>query len=209
MPTMMTMDPRGDAPYIARPLRLVSAGVLLVLAGCLPQRQAVEYVPADIKRFTSDPAIFVEGFRQLLVSADSYGVAHDKFLTPAAKGAMNYEAFVLGLTTVRNLVPTGFDELVRGLRQHRMAEPHAGVVAVRWCNPEFGFSREFKLVQTKVTAKYQPWLLDLSRADLEAMQAPLLAWYRKQKEVAGDQRLVYPPYWKHAPVARCACDDER
>jgi hypothetical protein len=176
----------------------------LLLAGCLPARQAEEMAPATLREYLTHPKTFHEGFCKLLTSADSWGVAHDKFLSAASKGALRYEAFALGITQVRNLVPIGFEGLVSGIRLHKISEPVGGVITVRWCNPEFGFSREFKLVQAKV-GKFLFWGLDLAREDLEAMQAPLLAWYRKQKEVAGDQRLVYPPGWNYASINECEC----
>ncbi len=178
--------------------------MFLVLGGCLAARQDVEVPKEKLREYLSNPKILHEGFCLLLTSADSYGIAHDKFLSAESKNALRYEAFVLGITQVRNLVPVGFERLVSGIRLHKSSEPQNDTMIVRWCNAEFGFSREFKLVLTRI-GKFQFWQIDLRREDLEAMQEPLLAWYRKQKDAANDQRLVYPPGWKYAAIDACDC----
>ena len=177
---------------------------VIAAGGCVLPRPEQEIETAEVKAKLQDPALVHELFFGWIGSQENYGKVHDKLLSRDAKAAMSYDAFCLGVTQARNLVPEGFRHLVGGMRQHKVAVPKSGVTWVRWCNVEMGYSRDIKLVATTVAA-FVFWYVELTREDLESLKDALLAWYRRQKEADGDQRLVHPPHWRYASVGRCAC----
>jgi hypothetical protein len=178
--------------------------VLIGLAGCAsPPPPDQDFENKEIRERLVDPARVHELFFAWIGSEELYGKAHDKLLTPAAKGSLQYEPFCLGVTQARNLVPEGFRVLVSGMRQHAV-KTEGDTATVRWCNPDMGYSRDITLRATKV-GRFTLWYVELTREDLESLKDGLLNWYRKQKDAANGQRLVYPPHWKYAPVGACAC----
>lgn len=179
--------------------------ICLALAACAVPLAPVPPEPGKQERraILQDPARVHELFFAYLGHEETYAKAHE-LLTPDAKAAMPYEAFYLGVTEARNLVPEGFRHFVKGLRQHRALSPDDLEAVVRWCNPDMGWSRDIRLKAQKL-GKYRIWGIELSREDLDSLKGGLLAWYRRQKRADGDQRLVHPPGWAYASVDACAC----
>jgi hypothetical protein len=159
---------------------------LLLLAGCATTQQGELPSGKELK----DPKRLLPVFKEFL-RAGELSKAHE-CLSKGAKSAVPYEAFFA--------VFTGFEgsaRMITGLEEHGLTE-----TTIRICNPEFGISRDFKIVKEfKII-----WKLDLTREDLQYFQDRALEWFRRQNTAAGHRHYVYPPDWKYAPVMpRCDC----
>src|SRR5262245_37579104 len=90
----------------------------LFLLGCAA---APDSADQEVRKRQEDPARVYQLFFEWLGTEEMYGKAHE-LLTRDAKGVLGYEAFCLGVTQARNVVPDGFSHLIGGMRQHRMSE---------------------------------------------------------------------------------------
>jgi hypothetical protein len=94
--------------------------------------------------------------------------------------------------------------ILLGFEQHdvRVSEDRSQAVA-RWCNKEFGISRDFTLLST---AGGRIWKLQITREQIEELARAGLDWFRKQREVADGRIYAYPPDWVATNVAAsCKC----
>jgi hypothetical protein len=104
---------------------------------------------------------------------------------------------------IRNeIAPDLTRRILLGFEQHDVRVDGA-IATVRWCNPEFGISRDFTL-KSELGGKI--WLLDITRDQIEELAHAGLAWFRKQREAADGRIYAYPPDWVAANVsATCKC----
>ena len=96
--------------------------------------------------------------------------------------------------------------IILGFEQHSFRLLENGEQAVaRWCNPEFGISREFRFV-SQVRGSVRLWKVEITRDQVEELARAGMDWFRKQREVADGRVYAYPPDWVAASVsAKCGC----
>ncbi|HEU4339029.1 MAG TPA: hypothetical protein VFS19_03085 [Planctomycetota bacterium] len=105
---------------------------------------------------------------------------------------------------VRNTIaPDLTRRILLGLEQHKVeVAPEGRTARVQWCNPEFGISREFQMVNPSGKI----WQLDITREQIEDFARAGLAWFRRQREAADGRIYAYPPDWVATKVsASCPC----
>ena len=159
---------------------------LLLAAVCaLAQSPDMDSIRERIK----DPAQVFPVFQELIAAGET-GVAQ-KLLSPEAMKRVPPEALYLAFMSYE---PPR--RLVASLKVHAADATH-----VRVCSPEFGVSRDIRLV--KFLSLYT---LDLTPDDIEFFKGRTLSWYRYQVKRADGWHYAYPPDWTYAPLARsCAC----
>jgi hypothetical protein len=172
-------------------LTLLPAAALIAGCAALPEEQEPDR-PKDIIK---DPAR-IHGFFLRMIRDREEGIAAQvTTLVPP-------EQLYFG---VRNqIAPDLTRRILLGFEQHdlRVAEDKSHAI-VRWCNPEFGISREFTL---RSEAGGRIWKLDITRDQIEELARAGLAWFRKQREAADGRVYAYPPDWVAARVsATCPC----
>jgi hypothetical protein len=163
----------------------------LVIAGCAAVPPGDEERPKDVVK---DPArihgFFVKKIRERLP-----GVA-------AQVTTLDPNQFVIGVNN--QVAPDLTRRILLGFEQHdvRVAEDRSKAT-VRWCNKEFGISRDFTL---RSEHQGRVWLLEITREQIEELANAGLAWFRRQREVADGRIYAYPPDWSPALVTpTCPC----
>lgn len=163
----------------------------LVVAGCASVEEQDEERPKDVIK---DPArihgFFVQKIRQRLP-----GIA-------AQVTTLDTNQFVIGVNN--QIAPDLTRRILLGFEQHdvQVAEDRSRAT-VRWCNKEFGLSRDFTL-RSEFGGRI--WKLEITREQIEELAHAGLAWFRRQREVADGRIYAYPPDWTHANVsASCPC----
>ena len=96
--------------------------------------------------------------------------------------------------------------IILGFEQHGFQLLESGKEAVaRWCNPEFGISRDFRFVSREMPGG-RLWKVEITREQVEELAHAGLVWFRKQREAADGRVYAYPPDWVAANVsASCGC----
>jgi hypothetical protein len=96
--------------------------------------------------------------------------------------------------------------IILGFEQHGFQLLESGKEAVaRWCNPEFGISRDFRFVSREIPGG-RLWKVEITREQVEELAHAGLVWFRKQREAADGRVYAYPPDWVAANVsASCDC----
>ena len=195
-------DARYHAQYdvdLARPLILGARATLLLaaslLAGCAAVPQQDEERPKDVIK---DPAR-IHGFFLKMIREDKPGIA-------AQVTSIGEEALTIG---VRNrIAPDLTRRILLGFEQHdlKVSDDRATATA-RWCNREFGLSRDFQL---RSEAGGRIWKLQITREQIEELANAGLGWFRKQREVADGRIYAYPPDWVPTPVSpKCPCEQAK
>jgi len=164
--------------------------VAALLAGCASAPEQDEERPGQIAK---DPARIHGYFLRKI---------RDRMEGEAAKvTSLSYEELYFG---VRNrIAPDLTRRIILGLEQHdlKVSEDRA-TATVRWCNKEFGISRDFTL--RSVGGKF--WQLQITREQIEELAKAGLDWFKRQREVADGRIYAYPPDWVATNVAAtCAC----
>ncbi|MBV8881233.1 MAG: hypothetical protein JO332_14805 [Planctomycetaceae bacterium] len=159
---------------------------LLLAAVCaLAQSPDMDAIRERIK----DPAQLFPVFQEL-IAAGEYGTAQ-RLLSPNAMKMLPAEAFYL---TFASYEPPR--RLVASLKMHAVDGTR-----LRLCSPEFGVSRDFRIVKFLSINT-----LDFTPDDIEFLKGRTLGWYRLQVRRADGWHYAYPPDWTYAPLARsCAC----
>jgi hypothetical protein len=166
-----------------------------LLSACASAPGQEEESPKDVIK---DPTR-IHGFFIRMIREDKPGIA-------AQVTTLQEAELTIG---VRNrIAPDLTRRILLGFEQHRVTVDENQEFAVaRWCNNEFGISRDFKLI-SKFRGKV--WQLEITREQIEELAHAGLAWFRKQREVADGRIYAYPPDWKAANVsASCKCDAEK
>jgi hypothetical protein len=142
-----------------------------------------------VRERLKDPAQVFPVFQEL-IAAGEYGTAQ-RILSPEAMKRLPSELFYLAFASYE---PPR--RLIASLRVHHYADGK-----LRLCSPEFGVSREFRIVKFLTI-----YTLDFSSDDIEFLKGRTLSWYRHQVRRADGWHYAYPPDWTYAPLARsCAC----
>jgi len=161
----------------------------LLLAGCAatPGQD-----PEPAKDVIKDPAK-IHGFFLRMIRDRQEKMA-------AMVTTLNPDEFYLG---IRNrIAPDLTRRILLGFEQHDLKVEGESAVA-RWCNKEFGISRDFKLI-SQVGGRL--WKLEITREQIEELAKAGLAWFRRQREAADGRIYAYPPDWIPAPVmTSCPC----
>lgn len=161
------------------------------LAGCATVPEQDEEPAKDVIK---DPAK-IHGFFVRKIRERLPGVA-------AQVTTLNPDQFVIGVNN--RIAPDLTRKILLGFEQHdlRVAEDKTTATA-RWCNPEFGISRDFTL---RSELQGRIWKLEITREQIEELATAGLAWFRRQREVADGRIYAYPPDWSPALVsATCRC----
>jgi hypothetical protein len=117
---------------------------------------------------------------------------------------LTYEELYFGL---RNQVaPDLTRRVILGFEQHDFQlSPDGTEARARWCNREFGISRDFRFV-SRVRGQARLWEVQITRDQVEELARAGLVWFRKQREAADGRVYAYPPDWIAANVsATCGC----
>lgn len=160
-----------------------------LLAGCASVPDQDEERPSKVAK---DPAR-IHGFFVKKV--------RDRLEAEAAQvTTLDPNAFTIG---VRNrIAPDLTRRILLGFEQHGLKVDGPAATA-RWCNREFGISRDFRLVLDPVL---RIWLLEITREQIEELATAGLAWFRRQREAADGRIYAYPPDWVATNVsATCPC----
>ena len=167
--------------------RLLPAVLLLSACAAVPEQD--EERPS---RVAKDPARIHEFFIRKIREREEAVAAQVTTLDP--------NAFTMG---VRNRVaPDLTRRILLGFEQHELKVEGKEAVA-RWCNREFGISRDFRMV---LDPQIKIWMLVITREQIEELATAGLAWFRKQREAAEGRIYVYPPDWIAANVSpTCKC----
>ncbi len=171
-----------------RSFTLLPAAVLLASCAAVPEGQEEER-PKDVVK---DPAR-IHGFFIRMIREDKPGIA-------AQVTTLDETAFTIG---VRNrIAPDLTRRILLGFEQHDV-RVDGDRATVRWCNKEFGLSRDFGLI-SKHGGKV--WQLEITREQIEELATAGLAWFRKQREAADGRIYAYPPDWIATNVSTsCKC----
>lgn len=181
-------------------MRPLISGLLLLAAACSSVPAVAD--PGPLKDVVKDPARLHAYFTSMLRQGE-IAQAH-KVLSTDARRRVPYEVFFL---SVRNTqapdltlrVLTSFDQRAVSVA------PDALEGTVRWCSPEFGLCRDYRVVADKIGTK-RIWGLDFTRENLEELLPAALAWFRRQREAADGRIYAYPPDWTYARVdSTCTC----
>jgi hypothetical protein len=171
-------------------LRLLPVAALL--AGCASIPDQEEEQRKDVVK---DPARIHGFFIRMIRERQEALAAEVTTLEPK-------QQLILG---IRNqIAPDLTRRILLGFEQHdvKVAEDRA-TATVRWCNREFGISRDFQLI-SKYGGKI--WELDITREAIEELARAGLEWFRKQREASDGRIYAYPPDWIAANVsATCKC----
>jgi hypothetical protein len=162
-------------------------------AGCASLPEQDEERPKDIVK---DPSRIHEFFLRKIRQREE-GVA-------AKVTTLSSEELYFG---VRNrIAPDLTRRILLGFEQHDVKVDPDGISGTaRWCNNEFGISRDFQLRAT-VYPGGKFWQLVITREQIEELARAGLAWFRKQREVADGRIYAYPPDWVATNVtATCKC----
>jgi len=171
-------------------LKLLPAALLV--AGCAAVPEQDEEHPKDIVK---DPERIHGYFIRMIRERQESKAAEVTTLRPT-------EQLVLG---IRNrIAPDLTRRILLGFEQHGVkVEEDRSAATVRWCNKEFGISRDFRLI-SKHGGKI--WELDITREHIEELATAGLAWFRRQREVADGRIYAYPPDWVATNVSpSCKC----
>lgn len=170
-------------------LRLLPAAALL--AGCAVAPGQDEENFRDVLK---DPNR-IHGFFVRKIRDREPGIA-------AQVTSLDSNQFVLGVNN--QVAPDLTRRILLGFEQHDLKRHENGQSATaRWCNKEFGISRDFKL-----TSKHggKLWQLEITREQIEELAQAGLAWFRRQREAADGRIYAYPPDWVAANVSvSCSC----
>lgn len=164
---------------------------IALLAGCASVPGQDEEPAKDVIK---DPAK-IHGFFVKKIRDREPGVA-------AQVTTLDSNQFVIGVNN--RIAPDLTRKILLGFEQHdlRVAENKSTATA-RWCNPEFGISRDFTL---RSELQGRIWRLEITREQIEELATAGLAWFRKQREAADGRIYAYPPDWIAANVAAsCKC----
>ena len=182
-------------------MRIVFALLCSCLAACAAP--ACRYTIEDAKTMTQDPAQLHAYFMDQ-IRCGQYGNAYEHCFSKTARESLGpYESspfyFVIQFELVKRMIV--------GLEQHDVrVDEGARTATVRWCNREFGLSREYRLVEERVGRTKKFWKYDFTRQQLEELKDAAFAWFRRQKEVADGRLYSYPPDWQYSPLGgACTC----
>jgi hypothetical protein len=163
-----------------------------LLAGCAELPEQEEERPKDIIK---DPAR-IHGFFLKKIREGLPGVAAEvTSLQPAE----------LTIGVNNTIAPDLTRKILLGFEQHDVSVSEDRKTAtVRWCNREFGVSRDFQL-RSELNGRI--WKLQITREQIEELAHAGLAWFRKQRDVADGRIYAYPPDWVAAPLTpKCPCE---
>lgn len=163
-----------------------------LLAGCAALPEQEEERPKDIIK---DPAR-IHGFFVKKIREGEPGVA-------ALVTTLDSNAFVIGVNN--RIAPDLTRRILLGFEQHNLrVEDDKSRAVARWCNKEFGISRDFTL---RSEARGLIWKLEITREQIDELANAGLAWFRKQREVADGRIYAYPPDWVATPLTpTCPCE---
>ncbi len=184
-------------------MRIVFALLPAWLAACAAPTS--QFTIEDAKTMTQDPAKLHAYFIDQ-IKCGQYGNAYEHCFSNAAKASLGaYESspfyFVIQFELVKRMMV--------GLEQHEVRLGEGGRTAVaRWCNREFGISREYSLVEERIGRTKRFWKYDFTRVQLEELKDAAFAWFRRQKDAADGRLYSYPPDWQYSPLGS-ACDCKR
>src|ERR1043166_3785143 len=142
---------------------------------------------AEVLRKLQDPANVWPMFQKYLAEGE-YSKAHE-LLSKDTKTRLQYPAFFIVFASYE--APR---RLVAKTEVHKV-DP-AGRILL--CSPEFGVSREVRLV--KFMGKI--WTLELTPDDIDYFRGRPMEWYRHQVKSADGWHFAYPPDWTYAPLRR-------
>lgn len=115
---------------------------------------------------------------------------------------LDTNSFVIGVNN--KIAPDLTRRILLGFEQHdvKVSEDRTKATA-RWCNKEFGLSRDFTL---RSEAGGRIWKLEITREQIEELATAGIAWFRRQREAADGRVYAYPPDWSPALVTTtCRC----
>jgi hypothetical protein len=164
-----------------------------LFAGCA---QAPEADPPRLAEVNQDP-VRLHGYFM-------YMIRHD--LEAKAAKVTTVDENALRFAIKNTIAPDLTRRLVLGFEQHSVtvAENDESRIA-RWCNKEFGISREYPLAQLEQAGK-KYWVINFTRDQLRELPEAAMAWFRRQRQAADGRIYAYPPDWVAVPVmATCPC----
>jgi len=175
-----------------KPIGPVLAAVLF--AACA---QSPEEDPPRLAEINQDPAK-LHGYFMYMIRNEMEAMAAK--VTRVDEKALRF--------AIQNTVaPDLTRRLVLGFEQHSVtvAENDESRIA-RWCNKEFGISREYHLAQMESSSGKKYWVIDFTREQLAELPEAAMAWFRRQRQAAEGRIYAYPPDWTPVPVmATCPC----